>query len=78
MSFLIQVLFIAFSVVFIPIGLLLMLVPSKYPKLYAGFLRESVIEREKTDSGKRLAMRVQGLVMIFGGLLVLLFVWALR
>ena len=78
MPFPIHLLFIAFAVVFIPIGLLIMLVPSKYPKLYAGFLRESVIEGEKTDSGRRLAMRIQSLVMFFGGLLFLLFVWATR
>ncbi len=50
--------------------------PAKYPSLYAGFVRQTVIRRETTELGKRLAIRMQGLIYITGGALFALFIWA--
>ncbi len=78
MSLPLQILFVIFAAIFIPIGLLMVLAPSKFPKLYAGFLRQTVMQREKTEAGRLLAIRVQGLIAAFVGLLFGLFVWAMR
>ena len=40
------------------------------------FVRETVIRRETTELGKRLAIRMQGLIYITGGALFALFIWA--
>jgi len=39
-------------------------------------LRETVIQRETTERGKRMAIRMQGLVAIVGGAFFALFIWA--
>ena len=71
-----QILFVAFATVFASIGSLMMVAPSKYPKLYAGFLRQSVIQREKTEADRLVAIRVQGLIGVIVGLLFGVFIWA--
>jgi hypothetical protein len=50
--------------------------PTKYPSLYAGFVRETVILRETTEPGKRLAIRMQELICLAGGAFFALFIWA--
>ncbi len=69
-------LFSFFSLVFTVVGFLMLVVPAKYPSLYAGFVRETVIRRETTELGKRLAIRMQGLMYIAGGAFFALFIWA--
>jgi hypothetical protein len=78
MSLPLQILFMIFATVFILVGLLMMIAPSKFPRLYAGFLRQTVMQREKTEAGRFLATRVQGFIAAFTGLLFGLFVWAMR
>jgi hypothetical protein len=74
---LIKGLFIFFSSVFTIVGMLMLVVPAKYPSLYVGFLRGAVIRREATDRGKRLATRMHGLVYVACGALFALFTWAI-
>jgi len=76
MHLILKGLFIMFSSVFTTVGILMLLAPSKFPSLYAGFLRETVIQRETTERGKRMAIRMQGLVAIVGGAFFALFIWA--
>jgi hypothetical protein len=76
MLLLLKIFFIIFSSVFCIVGLLLLVSPSKYPALYAGFVNEWVSRRETTERGKRLAIRVQGLVTLTIGAFFALFVWA--
>jgi hypothetical protein len=78
MSLPLQIVFVIFAAIFIPMGLLMMFAPSKFPKLYAGFLRQTVMQREKTEAGRLLAIRISGLGYAFVGLLFGLFVWAMR
>jgi len=75
MPLLIKILFLFFSLAFMSVGSLMLAVPNKYPALYAGFLRESVTRREKTERGKELAIRVQGLTALAGGAFFALFLW---
>ncbi len=77
MFLLLQILFVMFAAVFIPIGLLMMFAPSRYPKLYGGFLSQKVIQREKTEAGRMLAIRVQGLCYLFMGVMIGVFLWAM-
>jgi hypothetical protein len=74
---LIKGLFILFSSVFTIVGILMLVAPAKYPSLYAGFLRETVILRETTERGKRLAIRMDGLVYVTSGAFFALFIWAI-
>ena len=69
-------LFVFFSSVFTIVEFLMLVAPAKYPSLYAGFVRQTVIRRETTELGKRLAIRMQGLIYITGGALFALFIWA--
>lgn len=73
-----RILFVAFSIVFTSIGLLMMVAPARYPKLYEGFLRQSVMQREKTEAGELLAIRAQGLIAASIGIFFGFFVWAMR
>jgi ABC-type transport system involved in cytochrome c biogenesis permease subunit len=73
----IQILFILFSFTGIVVGLLMVFVPARYPALYAGFLRESVMKRQRTETDKARAIRAQGFVLLAIGALLALFVWAL-
>jgi hypothetical protein len=73
-----QYIFSFFAATGILVGLLMMFVPTRYPRLYKGFLRESVLAREQTEQGRILAIRVQGLIALTGGALFALFVWAFR
>jgi len=73
-----QVFFVIFAAVFIPLGLLMMSVPSKFPRLYAGFLHQNIMRREKTEAGRLLVIRISGLGYAFVGLLFGLFVWVMR
>lgn len=72
-----RVLFIAFSVVFVTVGVLMLFIPNKYPNLYSGFFNSKVIRREATEQGKRMAIRTQGLIALACGLFLAFFVWAL-
>jgi hypothetical protein len=76
MHLLLKGLFLMFSSVFTIVGFLMLAAPAKYPGLYAGFVRETVIRRETTERGKRLAIRMQGLMYIAGGAFFALFIWA--
>jgi hypothetical protein len=67
-----------FALLFIVVGGLMMAVPMRFPRLYAGFLRESVMSRQVTERDKRLAIRTQGLMAFTGGAFFAFFVWALR
>jgi hypothetical protein len=69
-------LFIFFSALFTIVGFLMLVAPAKYPRLYAGLVRETVIRRETTELGKRLAIRMQGLIYIAGGAFFTFFIWA--
>ena len=73
-----RILFVAFSIVFTSIGLLMMVAPARCPKLYEGFLRQSVMQREKTEAGELLAIRAQGLIAASIGIFFGFFVWAMR
>jgi hypothetical protein len=73
-----SVMFVAFSSIFTVVGFLMLVAPSKYPALYAGFVRESVISRETTQRGKHLAIRLQGLIALTGGAFFGFFIWAFR
>jgi hypothetical protein len=70
--------FLAFSLTFTAVGLLMLVAPARFPSLYSGFLRQSVMQRETTESGRVLTIRTQGLVCLSCGLLFGLFLWALR
>jgi len=72
MLLLLKILFIILSSVFCFVGLLLLASPSKYQ----GLSNESVIRRETTERGKRLAIRVQGLMTLTVGAFFALLVWA--
>ncbi len=76
MLLLLKIFFIIFSSVFTIVGFLMLLAPTKYPSLYAGFVRKTVIRRETTELGKRLAIRMQGLIYLVGGAFFTLFIWA--
>jgi hypothetical protein len=62
----------------IVLGFLMMIAPTRYPKLYVGFLSESMMRRETTERGRILAIRVSGLISLSTGAFFVLFVWALR
>jgi len=72
----VQILFVLFSAVTSVVGLLMLFVPTRYPALYAGFLRESAIRRERTEKDKASAIRTQGLVLLAIGGFLALFAWA--
>jgi len=76
MHVLVKALLISLSSFFTIVGLLMFVAPTKYPSLYAGFSSERVIQRETTEQGKRLAMRMQGLVALVCGVFFALFIWA--
>jgi hypothetical protein len=58
--------FLFFALLLIVIGVLMMSVPMRFPRLYAGFLRESVMRRQVTERDKTLAIRTQGLIAFTG------------
>ncbi|HEY2117456.1 MAG TPA: hypothetical protein VGJ51_20305, partial [Candidatus Angelobacter sp.] len=60
----IQILFLHFATVFSTVGALMIIVPTRYPKLYDGFLRENVMKRQHTERDRILAIRAQGLVAV--------------
>lgn len=74
---LLKILFIAACAILSPIGLLMLVAPSKHPKLYEAFLRQNVVRREETESGRVLAIRIQGLIGILIGMFFGFFVWAM-
>lgn len=76
MHLLLKGLFIMFSSVFTIVGLFMLVAPAKYPSLYAGFVRDTVIRRETTEQGKQLTIRMQGLMAIAVGAFFGLFIWA--
>ncbi len=76
MLLLLKIFFIIFSLLFILAGLLLLVSPAKYPGLVAGFVNESVIRRETTERGRRLTIRVYGLMALAVGAFFVLFTWA--
>ncbi len=69
--------FLLFSFVFLPVGALMLVVPMRYPRLYEGFLRETVMRRQHTDHDRSLAIRTTGLIMLTCGAFFAFFVWAL-
>lgn len=69
-------LFVMFSSAFTIVGFLMLVAPAKYPSLYTGFLSATVIRRETTERGKRMATRMQGLTAITAGAFLALFIWA--
>jgi len=73
-----QLLFLFFALLLIVVGVLMMAVPMRFPRLYAGFLRESVMRRQVTERDKTLAIRTQGLIAFTCGAFLAFFVWALR
>jgi len=74
---LIKILFLFFSLLFMCVGFLMLVVPKKYPAFYAGFVRESVLRRESTERGRELTIRLQGLKALASGAFVGLFLWFL-
>jgi len=72
MPLLFKIFFIILSSVFCLLGLLLLVSPLKYQ----GLASESVMRRETTERGKRLAVRMQGLATLTVGAFFALFVWA--
>jgi hypothetical protein len=78
MAQLLQILFLFFSLPLIVMGVLMMFVPMRFPRIYAGFLRESVMRRQVTERDKTLAIRTQGLMAFTCGAFFAFFVWALR
>jgi hypothetical protein len=56
----------------------MLLAPRRYPKVYEGFLRESVMRRQHTERDRILAIRTQGLIAVATGSFFMLFVWALH
>ena len=72
-----RILFGSFSVAFMSIGVLMLFVPTRYPSLYAGFLRANVMKRESTDAGRCAAIRLQGLICFASGAFFALFLWAM-
>ena len=64
----------AFSIPFICIGFLMLVAPKRYPYLYAGF--ESMSRRAKTERGRELAIRMQGLMALAVGCFMAFFVCA--
>ena len=72
----VKILFALFAAAFIPVGVLMLLVPEKYPKLYAGFLSGRAMQRETTERGKQLAIRTQGFGYLAVGAFIAFFIWA--
>jgi len=77
MILVVKAVLLLFSAVFVCTGLLMVFLPTRFPTLYAGFLRRRVMEREKTASGRRAAVRLQGLMYLTCGAFFALFIWAL-
>jgi hypothetical protein len=74
----IQILFLLFATIFSTLGALMIVAPTRYPKLYDGFLRENVMRRQHTERDRILAIRAQGLIAVACGGFFALFIWALR
>jgi hypothetical protein len=74
----IQILFLLFATIFSILGALMIVAPTRYPKLYDDFLRENVMRRQHTERDRILAIRAQGLIAVTCGGFFALFVWALR
>jgi small-conductance mechanosensitive channel len=78
MPVLLQGVFAFFAATLILVGFLMMVAPTRFPRLYEGFLRESVMQRETTPQGRRAVIRMQGLIGLSIGAFFAMFVWALR
>jgi hypothetical protein len=78
MPIILQFLFVLFAILSCGIGTLMLLAPRRYPKVYEGFLRESVMRRQHTERDRILAIRTQGLIAVATGSFFMLFVWALH
>ncbi len=71
-----RILFLFFAMSGIVTGFLMLVAPTKYPKLYAGFLSGSLMQRQHTERDKGLAIRTQGLIALTVGTLFAFFIWA--
>jgi hypothetical protein len=78
MPLLAQIVLIAFSLVGLIVGFLMLFAPTRYPNLYVSFLNEYIVRRETSEHGRVLAIRATGLVMLTTGAFFGLFVWAIR
>jgi hypothetical protein len=78
MPIIVQLIFLLIALALCGIGTLMLLAPSRYPKVYEGFLRENVMRRQHTERDRILAIRTQGLIAVAVGAFFVLFAWALR
>ena len=74
----VRVVFGFFGACSLSLGLLMILSPRQYPKLYEGFLNKSVMRRQQTARDRALTVRAHGLLWGCVGAFFLVFVWALH
>lgn len=72
------ILFVFFGLSGIVLGGLMLVAPTRYPKVYGGLLRDSVMLRQHTETDRIRAIRVQGLIAFASGTFFLFFLWALN
>jgi len=72
-----KIMFFLFAFVWLSVGALMLVAPMRYPRLYEGFLRETVMRRQRTERDIALAIRTQGLIVLACGAFFAFFIWAL-